>query len=207
MSIRVIGAGLGRTGTHSLKLALERLTGEPCYHMVEVFKHMDHCSIWAEAGRGNLPDWDSLLVGYGSAVDWPSAAFWQEMSDALPDAVVVLSVRDPEKWWESASQTIFASIDRMPDPHWQDMIQSIFSSKTQMNRACKESCIAAFNKHNDEVIQAIPAERLVIWQASDGWEPLCKALGVPVPEEPFPVTNTREEFLAHVSKAAAVTGA
>jgi len=195
MGLKVIGAGLGRTGTHSLKLALERLTGEPCYHMVEVFKNMDHCPVWTAAARGDMPDWNEFLAGYGSAVDWPSAAFWKEMSDAIPDAIVILSVRDSKDWWKSASTTIFRAKDHMPDPKWQEMISALFSTRTAMDISDSEACIAAFESHNESVKKYVPANRLVIWTATDGWGPLCSALNVPVPDEPFPKTNTTEEFL------------
>ncbi|HUI26312.1 MAG TPA: sulfotransferase, partial [Candidatus Kryptonia bacterium] len=105
--MRLIGAGLGRTGTMSLKLALERLLGAPCYHMLEVFGHPDHIAAWHAAADGRMPDWRALLADYAAAVDWPAAAFWPELSAAFPDAVVLLSVRDPQLWWQSASETIF----------------------------------------------------------------------------------------------------
>jgi hypothetical protein len=195
MALKVIGAGLGRTGTHSLKVALERLTGEPCYHMVEVFQHMDHCPVWTAAANGDMPDWNSFLSGYGSAVDWPAAAFWKEMSDAIPEAIVVLSVRNPKEWWESASCTIFQAIGHMPDPSWQEMIQAIFSTRSPMDMSDPAACMSAFESHNDYVKCHVSTDRLVVWNVKDGWAPLCAALGVPVPNEPFPKTNTREEFL------------
>src|SRR5690348_10458482 len=106
MSLRVIGAGCGRTGTMSLKLALERLLGAPCYHMVEVFAHPEHVPDWHAAALGNMPDWNALFAGYAAAVDWPASAFWPELSAAFPDALVVLSVRDAQSWWQSAHETI-----------------------------------------------------------------------------------------------------
>lgn len=106
MTLRVVGAGLGRTGTTSLKLALERLLGGPCYHMSEVFQHPEHIGHWHGAARGDMPDWRALFAGYVAAVDWPAASFWREISAAFPQALVVLSVRDPDAWWQSASSTI-----------------------------------------------------------------------------------------------------
>ena len=199
MALKVIGAGLGRTGTHSLKLALERLTGEPCYHMVEVFQHMDHCATWTAAAKGDMPDWNEFLSGYSSAVDWPAAAFWKEMSDAAPDAVIVLSVRDPKEWWESANKTIFRGIENMSDPNWRGMIEAIFASRSPFDMKDADQCMAAFESHNEDVKQRAPKDRLVIWNAKDGWEPLCNALGLPIPEEPFPLTNTREEFIKRLN--------
>ena len=159
---------------------------------------MDHCPIWTAAAKGQYPDWNEFLTGYGSTVDWPSAALWKEMSEALPEAIVVLSIRDAQAWWESAHSTIFQAIPHHPDPVWQEMIQTLFALKTQMKMDDEKSCIEAFNAHNEEVIKTISPERLVVWNAADGWEPLCKALNVPIPNEPFPKSNTREEFLQHV---------
>src|SRR4051812_1451775 len=108
MTMRVVGAGLGRTGTHSLKLALEQLIGAPCYHMMEVFGHPDHIPVWRKAAEGDSPDWHELLAGYDAIVDWPGASFWHDMSDAFPEAVILLSTRaTADEWWRSASRTIF----------------------------------------------------------------------------------------------------
>ncbi|MDQ3944013.1 MAG: sulfotransferase family protein, partial [Actinomycetota bacterium] len=115
MALRVVGAGVGRTGTTSLQLALEELLGARCYHMMEVFPQPGHVEAWHQAVKGNLPEWDQLLAGYGAAVDWPVSGFWRELSVAYPDAVVVLSVREsPEVWWKSASQTILHVTERRP---------------------------------------------------------------------------------------------
>src|SRR5205823_714771 len=115
MTLRLVGAGLGRTGTHSLKLALEQLLGAPCYHMFEVLQHPDHIPVWQQAvdGAGSGTDWDAVFSGYRSAVDWPVAAFWRELADAYPDAVVLLSVRPADEWWRSADKTIW-EISRRP---------------------------------------------------------------------------------------------
>lgn len=197
MTLRVVGAGLGRTGTHSLKLALERLLGAPCYHMVEVFQHPEHVPVWLAAAQGNMPDWNELFAGYAAAVDWPASGFWPELSAAYPEALIVLSVRDPESWWRSAHETIFPSIDSVPpDSDWRKMIDSMMASRFIRDLEDREACIAAFERHNAQVRETAPADRLLEWRASDGWGPLCTALGLPVPEEPFPHTNTREEFLA-----------
>jgi hypothetical protein len=194
MGLKVVGAGQGRTGTHSLKLALEHLTGDPCYHMAEVFQHMDHCPIWRDAARGHQTDWHALMKDYGAAVDWPAAAFWKEMSEAFPDALILLSLRDPEEWWQSANSTIFAHRDAMPDPNWQEMIHAILDSRINFSAVEKEPCIEAFKAHNEDVLKNAPKDRLLVWQAGDGWEPICKALKLPVPDIPFPHSNSRKEF-------------
>ena len=117
--------------------------------MVEVFEHMDHCPIWTAAARGDMPDWNEFLTGYASAVDWPSAAFWKEMFEALPEAIVVLSVRDSQEWWDSANSTIFSAMSHMPDPNWQEMITAIFSTRSRFDIKDPASSMAAFDAHNE----------------------------------------------------------
>jgi hypothetical protein len=185
----------------SLKLAMERLLGAPCYHMIEVFSHPEHVSYWHAAALGQMPDWKQFLDGYAAAVDWPASAFWPELSEAFPDALVVHSIRDPEAWWQSAHETIFASINRFPNPEWRAMIEDLFKARFSGDITDREACIAAFESHNAHVRATVPPERLLQWHASQGWEPLCTALGVPVPDEPFPRVNTREEWAARRSAA------
>ncbi len=198
MTIKVVGAGLGRTGTHSLKLALERLLGGRCYHMIEVFGLPEHVPLWTAAGKGNPPDWADMLSDFSAIVDWPGGSFWPELSAAFPDAPVLLSTRSPESWWKSANDTIFQGLragieltDGFPE-----MIEAIFSSRFTMALDDPEACMAAFERHNAAVRAGVPAERLTEWSPGDGWEPLCTMLGVDVPDEPFPHVNTTEEFQA-----------
>ena len=135
MSLRVIGAGFGRTGTASLKVALEKLLGAPCYHMIEVFQHPEHVALWHEAALGNMPDWNRLFEGYASAVDFPASAFWPEIMNAYPDALVLLSVRDPEQWWQSASETIMGPHDApMITDAWRAMVLSSETSSLSVRR-------------------------------------------------------------------------
>ena len=195
MSLRIVGAGLGRTGTMSLKVALERPLGTPCYHMAEVFGHPEHVPLWHAAARGQMPDWHRLFAGYGAAVDWPAASFWPEISAAFPDAVVLLSVRDPISWWESANTTIFPSSQGQQGTEWHAMVEAVFGARFTDRLDDRDACIAAFEQHNARVRREVPSDRLLEWRASDGWEPICKALGLPVTNEPFPRTNTKEEFL------------
>ncbi len=203
MSLKVVGAGLGRTGTHSLKIGLEKLLGEPCYHMLEIFNNPTHVGLWHDAALGKPVNWDELFTGYGAAVDWPASAFWPELSSIYPDALIVLSVRDAEAWWDSAKDTIFPRIGGTGDSEerkrWLEMVQAVLGSRFTMDVQNKQACIDAFNKHNDNVKATAPANRLLIWQATDGYEPLAKALGVPVPDEPFPLTNTKAEFIARLA--------
>lgn len=198
MTLRVVGAGLGRTGTLWLKLALEKLLGAPCYHMAEVFEHPDHVAIWHAAARGEMPDWGTFLRGYAAAVDWPAAAFWPEIAAAFPDAIVLLSNRDAESWWKSASTTIFPASRQAAGP-WREMVDALFANRFTAALDDKQACIAAFERHYADARRRIPPQRLLEWRASDGWAPICRALGVDQPDEPFPRVNTSEEFAAHAA--------
>jgi hypothetical protein len=201
MALRVIGAGLGRTGTFSLKLALEKLLDGPCYHMAEVFEHPEHVPMWHDAALAKPVDWEKLFEGYVAAVDWPVGSYWKEVSAVYPDALILLSTRDAEKWWSSASETIFQSIPHIGDPAWLDMVTAMMSNRFTGDLQDKEACIAAYHRHNEDARKTAPA-RFLEWQANDGWEPICKALGLPIPEEPFPHANTKEEFQARIKARA-----
>jgi hypothetical protein len=202
MTLRVVGAGLGRTGTHSLKLAFEQLLGGPCYHMLEVINRPDQTMVWASATRGEEPDWSAFLAGYAATVDWPAAAFWRELATASPDAVVVLSVRDSEAWWQSASETIFSVLARGADPDDPGavaelaMINELLARRFTPDWHDRLTAIGAYESHNAAVRASVPQSRLVEWRPGDGWEPLCTALGLDVPAEPFPHVNTTSEFRA-----------
>ena len=189
----LIGAGLGRTGTLSLKQALERLLDAPCHHMLEVFVDPAQRPIWHEALRGNHPDWPTFLGGYEAIVDWPGAAFWRELAAAFPDAPVLLSTRaSAEVWFTSASNTIFASLNQTPLEQ-QEFAGDLFRQLTP-RWPDPEATMAAYDAHVAAVRAEIPAERLFEYQPGDGWGPLCAALGLEVPDEPFPHTNTTSEF-------------
>ena len=199
MSLRVVGAGLGRTGTNSLQLALQQLLDAPCYHMMEVVGHPEHLAVWQHAIAGKPVEWDSVFDGYAAAVDWPVAAFWRELSARYPDALVLLSVRDAKKWWKSASTTIFETADRpRPDDplfgELHDMVGSMFTQCFTPDWRDEHAAKAAYEAHNAAVRAAIPADRLVVWHPGDGWEPICRALGTAVPSEPFPHVNSTADF-------------
>jgi len=194
--LRVVGAGLGRTGTLSLKLALERLLGAPCHHMLELFAHPEQVPVWHAAARGEMPDWSKLLHGYAASVDWPSAAFWPELARAFPAALVLLSVRDADAWWRSAGETIFPALEQAPSPEWRAMIEDLFASRFTSAYRDRAAAIAAFERNNALVREKVPAHRLLEWRAVDGWAPICGAFGLPIPAEPFPHVNTTAEFLA-----------
>lgn len=200
--MRIIGAGLGRTGTHSLKLALEQLLAAPCYHMSEVFEHLDHVPTWHAAIRREPVDWRPVLGGYAAIVDWPGAGVWRELAATYPDTLVLLSTRrSAETWLRSARATILGNgpENKMADdpsmPGFVPMVRDMFA-RFEPDWRDDSAAMAAYERHNAAVRREVPAHRLVEWQPGDGWEPLCTALGVAVPVEDFPHTNTTEQFRA-----------
>lgn len=204
MALQVIGAGLGRTGTMTLKTALEMLGFGPCHHMIEVFADVaNQAPFWRAAAAGEAVDWDAGLAGFRASVDWPSAHFYRQLAAHYPDARVILSRRNPESWYASMSETIlkamtmpvFAAPDGGEAPmHFARMI---IHDQTFGGDLSRENVIASFERHNAAVIAAIPPERLLVFEAVQGWQPLCAFLGVPVPDGDFPRTNSREEFWTH----------
>lgn len=198
MSVKVIGAGFGRTGTTSLKFALEKLGFSKCHHMVEVFQNPHQAGQFIEASKGGTVDWDSVFDGYQATCDWPSCLFWRELSDYYPDAKVILSVRDPESWYRSMSETLIpithAMLENAEIPN-RDMVLEIFFRRTfSGNIDDKKHVLDVFERHNQMVRDTIPPERLLEFDAKEGWEPLCAFLGVPVPDEPYPKANAMEEM-------------
>ena len=174
MTLRVVGAGLGRTGTTSLKAALEFLLKAPCYHMDEVYNHPEHVEVWRSALRGDSADLSALMEGYAATVDWPAGAFWRELSSLFPHALVVLTVRESaEAWWRSANATILEK-NRQPvspkDPLAvsSGMIEEMMSLRFTPDWNDRQSALAAYERHNESVRQAIAPGRLLEWKPSDG---------------------------------------
>jgi hypothetical protein len=200
MALRVVGAGVGRTGTNSLKIALEALLDGPCHHMFEIVANPEQIPGWTDAIDGQDVDWQHLLDGYVAQVDWPGASFWPELTAANPEALVILSVRDADAWYESASNTIFQVFDKLPPEMapWFESVRGLMEARFCAELDNAPAMKAAFERHNDAVREAVPAERLLEWTPTDGWEPLCERLDVPVPDQPFPLTNQtsvwRENF-------------
>jgi hypothetical protein len=199
MKLRVVGAGLPRTGTASLAVGLERLLGGRIYHMSVIPSHpFDLGSGWNQALRDETPDWDQLFDGFIAAVDWPASMFWRELSQAYPDALVLLSTRDSaETWWQSANETILPVARMALTPDWSegrgllDLLERFTGDKHWDDPAMLQ---AAYERHNAEVRRIVPRRRLLEWQATEGWEPLCRALGLPVPDVPFPWVNRRSDW-------------
>ena len=212
MPLEVIGAGSPRTGTASLKVALEQLGFGPCHHMGECFAHPEQFALWERVFEEKEPvDWEVVLKGYRSACDAPSVIVYRELAERYPKAKVILTTRDPESWWRSASATIISperQLGGAPDTPMVRMIGKAMAYRARhgvppARMSDREGAIAEFNRHNDEVRRAIAPERLLVYEVKQGWEPLCKFLGVPVPDTPFPLTNTTEEFQTRIRNLSA----
>jgi hypothetical protein len=204
MSLKVVGAGVGRTGTASLKQALELLLGGRCHHMVEIIADPPQATGWTEAIEGRAVDWQELLNGYVAVVDWPGASFWRELSAANPDALVLLSTRDPEAWYRSASNTILQPIGAPPpglERWFGATMPKLFAERFSDDRENPTAMMDAFERHNAEVRAGVPAERLLEWTVTDGWGPICERLGAAIPEEAFPATNSTSETRALLGMA------
>lgn len=193
MGLKVIGTGFGRTGTDSMREALEILGFGPCHHMLEVNRSDEQKRLWRAHARGDSPGWDQLFAGYQSCVDWPSAHYWRELIQIYPDAKVLLTYRSPESWWESFSKTIVEGIARSTDPESLGIAlvsKQVFGGKA----ADRAHAIAVYQANVDAVKATVPAHRLLVHNLGDGWEPLCRHLGVPVPTVPYPSRNTTNDF-------------
>jgi len=213
--MKLIGAGMPRTGTLTQKMSLEMLGLGPCYHMVDVLADLEQAGLWERALQGR-PDWPEIFSGYESSVDWPGGYFYKELAEYYPEAKVLLSVRDPESWESSMRQTVWAvrngeslirllsSAQALVNPQWQGFVKMIDGLLWQGNgtfaggHAEPAQLIEAMLRHNEEVKATIPADRLLVWDVSEGWEPLCEFLELPVPGVPLPHINDRTEFLNRI---------
>ncbi len=204
MPIELIGAGFGRTGTLSLKLALAQLGLGPCYHMTELMGQPStkgHVGIWTGAAKGEPVDWDALFADYRSTVDWPGAAFWRQLHAHSPQTPVLLSKRDGDRWYDSVMKTIWPSSkdlrqsDSAPLRAFGEMVHALVWEGTFDGRIEDRAwAISVFEKHNAEVEATIAADRLLVWEPGEGWDRLCNFLGVPVPDAEFPHANSSEDF-------------
>jgi hypothetical protein len=222
--MKVIGAGFGRTGTLSLKVALETLGFGPCYHMTEVFEHPEHADFWSAAWRGEPVDWDGFLADYEAAVDWPACTFYEELFRRHPDARVLLSVRDPERWYESTRNTIYELSVGIPRSSLYRMGFAVvsffifgrsvrgkmadeiiwdgtFDGRFEDNHYAKE----VFNRHNEEVRRRVLPDKLLVFEVKDGWGPLCEFLDVEVPDEPFPRVNDTADMQRRIRSIRALS--
>jgi len=208
MPLRVVGAGFGRTGTLSLKAALEELGFGPCHHMAEVFSNPAQLPHWQRIVTGGVPNWDEVFADYGACVDWPSAYYWRELAGHFSDAKVVLSTRDVEAWYDSFEETILRlmnATDRIPDPQIRASVEmgtvivrdGVFGGEPE-NRA---RAIETFRAHRETVKRTIAPDRLLVFDVREGWEPLATFLGVEVPKGDFPRLNDADQFRALVGAA------
>ena len=218
--VQVIGAGFGRTGTLSLKAALEELGFGPCYHMTELFENPQHAELWERAAHGERIRWDDILGDYRATVDWPGCTFYEGMMEAYPNAKVLLSVRDPERWYESTRNTIyriskltqrsrFSSLLRVFTPErikrttrmvnemiWEDTFSNNFEDRGY--------AIEVFERHNESVKRRVPEDKLLVYEVKEGWEPLCDFLGIEVPDTQFPHLNDTDAFQARIRRVLAL---
>lgn len=216
MPLKIIGTGLGRTGTYSLKLALEHLGFGNCYHMTELFQKPEGVKFFRQAEKGFEVNWDDLFGNYVSAVDYPVARYFRQITDYYKDAKVIHTYRDPHKWYESASRTIFMA-NRLP---FKRLIKFAvhFPVKKEVRKRFpvlmynrnlmklefgkdltdRKYIIQKFERHTENVVKHFSSERLLLFNAAEGWEPLCRFLGVKIPSENFPYSNTFSEFMDKV---------
>jgi len=193
MALEVVGTGFGRTGTDSMREALNILGFGPCHHMHEVNGSEAQKRLWRALAKGAEPDWDRLFEGYASCVDWPSSCYWRELVEAYPEAKVILTNRSPESWWESFEKTILRGIGIGADP--ESLGRFVIAGKVFGGRPEDRShAIATYEEHTRAIMATVPADRLLVHELGDGWEPLCQHLGVPVPDQPYPNRNSTAEF-------------
>ena len=195
MTMQVIGSGFGRTATASLKIALEKLLGLPCYHMSEVLGRAGHVDLWLEAAAGK-PVWDRIFEGYAATVDFPASNYWRELAAFYPDAKVVHSVRDTARWVQSTQETIFSKTmqDFQEGTKWGRMAKATIDDHLGGDLHDVDALRVAFEKHTAAVKAAFGPDRLLVFEAKQGWEPLCEFLDVPVPDGPYPYVNSKDEF-------------
>lgn len=195
--LKVIGAGFGRTGTDSMREALNLVGAGPCHHMFEVLGDERQKRLWRALAQGTAPDWPAVFDGFASCVDWPSAAYWRQLADYYPDARVLLTWRTAESWWTSFERTILPVIRQSTDRESLGVAliaEQVFGGRPD-DRA---HAIATYESHVEEVKATIAPERLLVHPLGSGWAPLCRHLGLPVPDEPFPRRNAAEDFRAAV---------
>ncbi len=203
--MRVIGSGFGRTGTLSLKLALEELGFGPCYHMEEVIRQPAHVDKWHDVALGRSVDWHRLFEAYDSAVDFPASVVYRELMEAFPDVRVVHTVRDADRWYDSTSETIYRGSALFPRwlrvivptlGRWVEMVDLLIWGRLFDGRfEERDLAIERYGAWTAEVIATVPPDRLLVFEVSDGWGPLCEFLEVLQPDAPFPRVNDRDTML------------
>jgi hypothetical protein len=200
MPLDVICAGFGRTGTLSLKLALDALGFGPCYHMSEIMADPARLDGWMQVIETGAGDWDAIFQGYRATADWPSVSFLDALAAYYPQSKIILTLRDAESWYESARRTIFmVASEAIADPGhpMSGLVKATVGRDLEGRFDDRNHVIRLYNEHNERVRKAFPPERLLVYKVAEGWEPLCRFLGATVPQTPFPRTNSSEEFVQH----------
>jgi hypothetical protein len=213
--MKVIGAGFGRTGTSSLQAALEELLGGKCYHMKDIMMYPAQLKMWHEFALGKTPamDWDCLFAGYAASVDCPACIYYKEIMEIFPKAKIILTVRDSQAWWKSFNRLMSlvdkARLLRFFIPKLRKLSQfadKIIIENVFGGRMEKENCINIFERHNQEVREWVPKDRLLEYDVTQGWEPLCDFLGVAIPKKPFPHLNAGQRSLYKLFGQSALKG-
>jgi hypothetical protein len=204
MTLEIIGSGFGRTGTMSTKLALEQLGLGPCHHMIEVMGSPAQAAHWGAVAADEPVDWATVFDGYRAQVDFPGAAVWPQVAAAFPQAKVVHTERPEEEWWASFNGTIGKFFTQRAKLSLPPPVAAIFGTMDKLlvegtfgGRLDRDGAIRAYRRNNQQVRDTIPAQNLLVFTPADGWQPLCRFLGVPAPATPFPRSNARDEFWAH----------
>jgi len=202
MTLSVIGVGLGRTGTTSLKLALNQLGFGPCFHMTEMMANPSSWPLWQRACKGEDVDWEEAFAGYRSSTDDPGTLCWKKLIDRYPTAKIILTVRDPERWFASGQASAVSETARESYAHSPPEFAPILEMNTAMGwdprdpkTHDKGSMTGWLARHNAEVRAKVAPDRLLVFDVKEGWAPLCKFLNVSVPDTPFPRVNTSAEFV------------
>ena len=214
MGLEIIGAGFGRTGTLSLKFALEELGFNKCYHMMEIPKVAQHIGSWRQAAAGKNVDWHFLFQGYKAAVDWPSCNYWREQLRAFPEAKIILTKRDADSWYESVMNTIWpasvkgrelarsnVNLNKVSQDRSSMVFEVIWDGIFDGRMSEKDFVIGKYEKHNQAVIDEVPSSKLLIYEPGEGWEPLCQFLGCSQPSTDYPNVNSREEFSSRMKSS------
>lgn len=213
MSIKIIGAGFPRTGTTTLKRALEMLGYNKCYHMKELLVNPDMLQHWLKLEATGTTDWEAIYEGYQGSVDFPCYPFYKAHMERYPDAKVILTVRPFEPWYNSVYQTIWQAGPQNTPEKLQMLAKMAFNPRLRKVINCikfvrrylwekqfegrfedRGFVEEVFRQHIASVKQYVPADRLLVYDVRDGWEPLCRFMNVPVPAEPIPHLNKKENF-------------
>jgi hypothetical protein len=203
MSLAVIGSGFGRTGTMSLKVALDRLGCGPCHHMEDFLGTPAQLPGWQAAASGAATDWEAVFAGYRAQVDWPGSHFWRELVVAFPRARVIHTIRPVDAWWKSYSTTIGTALldyERSPAKPRLDVAAKIIKAELGGSLTDREAAVAAFHRRTEEVTRTVPRERLLVFDVAEGWAPLCRFLDLPVPEASFPRLYSSADFWADMER-------